>query len=361
MNIKILSSLLLLLASVSILNSQDTFSIVALDSISGEVGSAGASCVDMDNFPGYTDDFLGELFPGVGAINTQAWYQPTNQANARARMKMGETPEQIIEWLVDNDVSGQPELRQYGIVAMVEGSPESAGHTGIQTDDYKNHVTGPNYCIQGNILLGQEILDSMETRFLNAEGDLACKLMAALQGANVAGADTRCASNGTSSLFAFVKVAQPADTFANPSFLVSVRTKDGEGIEPIDSLQTLFDLVHECSSVGIEDPGNDDYQLAVYPNPCSNAARVRYQIHDPSTTIGRQRLADGDALGTGPIYLICDLYSISGIKIERLIDEEQLPGEHEIELDVSDLPAGVYFVKLQVGNDLALRKLIVTD
>src|SRR5210317_282703 len=164
---------LILVFSASIIFAQDTFSIVALDSITGEVGSAGASCVDMSNFPGYDDDFLGELFPGVGAINTQAWYLAANQANARDRMNEGYTPEEIIQWLIENDVQNQPERRQYGIVAFVDDSTQSAGHTGVQTDDYKNHVLGPNYAIQGNILLGQEILDSMESRFINAPGDLA--------------------------------------------------------------------------------------------------------------------------------------------------------------------------------------------
>lgn len=256
------------------LRSQDTFSIVALDSITGEVGSAGASCVDMDNFPGYADDFLGELFPAVGAINTQAWYRAENQANARIRMNLGDTPEQIIQWLVENDVTGQPQLRQYGIVAFVEGSPESAAHTGTSTNDYKNHITGPNYSIQGNILLGQQVLDSMESRFLHAEGDLACKLMAALQGAKMVGADTRCASNGTSSLFAFVKVAQPEDLFGEPSFLRSVRTKDGEGIEPIDSLQILFDEVHECTHVGISRQDLFGMQFNLYPNPAKEVLVV---------------------------------------------------------------------------------------
>jgi len=52
---------------LSVLNapSQDTFSIVALDSITGEVGSAGASCVNLNNWPGMTDHFLGELLPGL--------------------------------------------------------------------------------------------------------------------------------------------------------------------------------------------------------------------------------------------------------------------------------------------------------
>src|SRR5210317_1260432 len=94
---------------IFVAQSQDTFSIVALDTITGEVGSAGASCVDMDNFPGYDDDFLGELFPGLGAINTQAWYLAANQANARDRMNAGDTPAEIIDWLVANDVQGQPQ------------------------------------------------------------------------------------------------------------------------------------------------------------------------------------------------------------------------------------------------------------
>ena len=104
--------------------SQDTFSIVAIDTITGEVGSAGASCVNLFNTNFVNDDFLGELFPGLGAINTQAYYIQTNQNNARSRMNLGYTPSQIIDWLINNDVQQTPELRQYGIVAFVNGMPE---------------------------------------------------------------------------------------------------------------------------------------------------------------------------------------------------------------------------------------------
>jgi uncharacterized Ntn-hydrolase superfamily protein len=233
--------------------SQDTFSIVAIDSLTREVGSAGASCVDMFTTGIPTNDFLGQLIPGLGAINAQAWYIPVNQTNATNRMNMGDTPSQIIDWLVVNDVQSTPELRQYGIVAMVNGSPQAAAYTGNSTENYKNHIIGDNYSIQGNILLGQEVLDSMEARFMNESGDLTCKLMAALQGANMAGADTRCSGNGTSSLFAFIKVAQPTDMFGSPSFNISVRTHSNSNIEPIDSLQIMFDISHNCSSLNISE------------------------------------------------------------------------------------------------------------
>lgn len=260
------------------LNAQDTFSIVALDSATGEVGSAGASCVDLFQTPFSNDDFLGELFPGVGAINSQAYYLASNQNNAADRMNLGDSPNEIIEWLVANDVSSQPELRQYGIVAFVDGSPESAAHTGTSTDDYKNHITGPNYSIQGNILLGQEVLDSMEARFLNEPGDLACKLMAALQGANMVGADSRCSGNGTSSLFAFIKVAQSSDQPGNPSFLASVRTHSNDGVEPIDSLQSIFDEIHSClpaePPLGLENVSEKPFSFRLFPNPAKEELTI---------------------------------------------------------------------------------------
>ena len=328
---KSLIAIILLIFGTFITSAQDTFSIVAVDSVTGEVGSAGASCVDMNNFPGYQDDFLGELFPNVGAINTQAWYNSTNQANARDRMNLGETPPQIIQWLVDNDVSGQPQLRQYGIVAMVDGSPESAAHTGSSTNDYKNHVLGANYSIQGNILLGQEVLDSMESQFLSAPGDLACKLMAALQGAKMVGADTRCTSNGTSSLFAFVKVAQPTDLFGNPSFLLSVRTSDGDGIEPIDTLQTLFDNVHECFYVGLNESDNFESKFNIFPNPTSNKIKVENKRSE--------------------IYQL-QLIDVRG----NIIANSSL--ESEIEIDVSLLPPGIYILRLSDDQHSYTTKII---
>jgi len=253
------------------LRAQDTFSIVAVDSVTGEVGSAGASCVDLILFfPNYPVDFLGDLIPGVGAINTQASYNVANQNNARTRMLAGDTPQQIINWLVANDAGANPTNRQYGIASLVNGSPQTAGYTGTNTLNYKNHIAGPNYCIQGNILLGQSVLDSMEARFLREPGDLACKLMAALQGAKVPGADTRCASNGagTSSLFAFLEVAQPTDSIGQPSLLVSVKTPGGAGIEPIDSLQILFDAQHSCATAGLSNIGEPEWKI--YPNPAAD-------------------------------------------------------------------------------------------
>jgi uncharacterized Ntn-hydrolase superfamily protein len=314
-------------------SAQDTFSIVALDSITGEVGSAGASCVDLAFFPGFDDDFLGELFPGVGAINTQAWYIPANQANARDRMNMGESPQAIINWVVENDVQSNPSLRQYGIVAFTKAGPESAGYTGVNTDDYKNHILGPNYAIQGNILLGQEILDDMESNFLAAEGDLSCKLMAALQGANVVGADTRCASNGTSSLFAFLKVAQPNDTFGNPSLVYSVSTSDGDGVEPIDALQVIFDAEISCTASSLDEELLE--LISIYPNP--TAGEVRIQVEE------------------GSLGARWELVDMQGKVFEQGMLSNQIGG---IELSL-EVPSGVYFFRLITDTGIATSRVVM--
>ncbi len=253
---------------------QDTFSIVAVDSMTGEVGSAGASCVDLFG-TGYSNHFLGDLIPGVGAINTQAYYLAGNQTNARTRMVGGDSPQQVIDWLVANDIQGNPNIRQYGVVGLVNGSPQAAAHTGVSTNDFKGHRVGPNYSIQGNILLGAIVLDSMEARFNAATGDLSCKLMAAMQGANMVGADTRCTSNGSSSLFAFVKVSQPTDPDGAPSFLVSVKTHSGAGIEPIDTLQTLFDAVKNCTATAVA-PALEA-AISIFPNPATNSLHVDFK------------------------------------------------------------------------------------
>jgi uncharacterized Ntn-hydrolase superfamily protein len=257
--------------------SQDTFSIVAVDSTSREVGSAGGSCLDLFSVGISDPGFLADLLPDTGAINTQSFYVAGNQTNARKRMRMGDTPQEIIDWLAKQDVQGNSTQRQYGIAGFTGMHADAAGFTGVNCIDYKNHITGSvqgiHYAIQGNILLGQVVLDSMESRFRRATGDLACRLMAALQGAKLPGADTRCADNNTSTLFAFLKVAQPGDTYGNPSFSIGVRTHEGDGVEPVDTLQLIFDAMHNCTTSGSQDV-TDDITWTIFPNPTNSQIHI---------------------------------------------------------------------------------------
>jgi uncharacterized Ntn-hydrolase superfamily protein len=319
--------------STTIAVAQDTFSIVAVDSVTGEVGGAGASCVDMFT-TGMANDFLSELFPGVGAINTQAAYDATNQANARKRMNAGDSPSQIISYVTNNDVNFNPSQRQYGVIRLINGSPKSAGYTGTNCPAAKKHIAGITYCIQGNTLLGTKVIDSMEARFKREKGDLACKLMAALQGANMVGADNRCSSNGTSSLFAFLKVMKKTDTFGNPSFLVSVRTHDNAGIEPIDSLQKVFDKKHGACKVitGLADHQHT-ISVQAFPNPVDQLLTIRVDQPNESETACIITDAVGKKLFEGKI-------------------------KTEIIIDMANWAPGVYFLETSNGSNRSKQKIV---
>lgn len=210
---------------------QATFSIVAVDTVTGAVGGAGASCINGS-------DIINDLIESVGAVHTQAYYLAGNQANAHNLLAAGLTPDSIIGWLAANDVEGQPELRQYGVVTLA-GPGSSAAFTGWATTEWAGHVIGPGYAIQGNILLGPEIVDSMEFAFLNTDGPLEDKLMAALQAANVPGADTRCLPNNKPALSSFIRVIRPGD--GGTPYLNLVVTSAPGIINPITRLQELYD------------------------------------------------------------------------------------------------------------------------
>lgn len=236
------------------LASQDTFSITAIDSVTGQVGSAGASCVGSSGAYPHGAAILSDVIPGVGVIHTQASWSPVNQQNAHNWMMAGLTPQQIIDSLVAHDVNGNPSIRQYGITDYNGGHPRAASYTGINCLNYKNDTNHVYYSIQGNILLGQKILDSMQSRFLNTQGTLADRLMAALQGAKVVGADTRCAPKNASSQSSFLRVGRltdPPDSLYCDLWMAYPTSYSGQyPVDPIDSLQTLYNIWKTATSVG---------------------------------------------------------------------------------------------------------------
>ena len=106
-------------------------------------------------------------------------------------------------------------------------------------DDYKEDRQGATYSVQGNILLDASVIDNMEDNFNNTTGTLADKLMAAMQGANFAGADSRCLADGTSSTTAYLLVYRPDDDPSDPYLRLNVGQQP-PGTEPIDILQDLY-------------------------------------------------------------------------------------------------------------------------
>lgn len=274
----LIASILLLLFEFII--AQDTFSIIAADPETGEIGAAGASCVDgAAQFGGV--QLINKIIPGRGGANAQALIciNPNiNLDNAIKRLEEGLTASQVLQWLLGTDQCSaggfNPEQRQYGILSVDnEGNIETAGFSGSQNQAYSNHIIGPNYAIQGNILLGAEVLEAMETNFNNTEGSLAAKLMAAMQGANVPGADSRCLGRGTSSTSGFLRVYKPDDEVDDPFLFLNILEMPF-GEEPIDSLQNLFNEWVKTTNTKDDHDHEDSELIKVYPNPVVNMLEV---------------------------------------------------------------------------------------
>jgi len=301
-------------------NAQDTFSICAVDSVTGEVGSAGATCISSSAVSAI---IISDVHPGVGVIHTQALWDPNNQNYARTLMNGGLSPQQIIDSVTLHDINTDSTVRQYGAVDLNSGSPRSAAFTGSGCMDYKSHITGPGYSIQGNILLGQQILDSMEAGYLNTTGTLACKLMAALQGAKVVGADTRCMSHGISSYSAFIRVARPQDTTGTYILDLTVNTYPAS-IEPIDTLQAMLNNLGGCNFTAVTDkPTANNFSVSIFPNPVTEELSViRHQLQGPE---------------------VISIYNSIGRKV---FENKFSSGMNAVTIDVRNFPAGIYSVRI---------------
>lgn len=260
-----------------VINTQDTFSIVAVDTVTGEVGSAGASCVDLFQFfPVFESDFLSDLVPGEGALNSQAFWDPDNQANALFQFQEGNTPQEIINWLINNDISNNPSLRQYGIIRMTNGSIEGAAHTGSNAPFPKGQVIEEDYVVVANFMGSESMSDSMAIAFEKTKSHLACRLMAALQAAKRQGGDNRCSPLGISSLFSFVKTTSTDAQIEEPTFRLSVKTRQGDNVDAVDSLQVLFDENLECDIVSSIESIKQEQLIEVLPTVTNSLVYVKF-------------------------------------------------------------------------------------
>ena len=109
---------------------RSTYSIVAVDPVTGDVGIAGASCVPI-SAGGMTT-----LVPGKGAAATQAAFTLQNQAKVFDLLRQGATASEIIEFVSDDSYDADVEIRQYGVVTLNEGIIQVAGFTGKENNDW---------------------------------------------------------------------------------------------------------------------------------------------------------------------------------------------------------------------------------
>jgi uncharacterized Ntn-hydrolase superfamily protein len=208
-----------------------TFSIVARDPSTGQMGVA----VQSHWFS--TGSVVTWAEPGVGAIATQSMtevsYGPLGLNGLRSGMK----PQEILDELLAKDANNA--VRQ---VAMVNTRGEIAVHTGARCIAEAGHQTGPQYSVQANMMLKNTVWPAMAKAFEKASGDLADRMLAALDAAQSEGGDIRGKQSAAMLVVAGERTDQPWK-----GILVDLRVEDNP--EPLVELRRLLNIQHAYESM----------------------------------------------------------------------------------------------------------------
>jgi uncharacterized Ntn-hydrolase superfamily protein len=157
-----------------------TFSIVARDPATGDLGVA----VQSHWFA--VGAVVSWAEPGVGAVATQSFVDPAYGPRGLELMRAGKPPAEALAALVAAD-----EGRGVRQVAFVDAAGRAAAHTGDKCIEHAGHQVGAGYSVQANMMGTGDVVPAMAKGYEAASGDLAERLMAALEAAQAAGGDIR--------------------------------------------------------------------------------------------------------------------------------------------------------------------------
>ena len=248
-----------------------TWSVIAVDTSTGQVIIASATCVRQSRFPPRPSrdlmDIQAVIVPGVGVAACQAGVDNTraNQMIVYDELRKGTDPERIIELLREHENQKdepQMERRQFGIVDL---QGRTAGFNGERNNAASLYVSGQvgdyiYFQVQGNILFSDDVATNAALRFTQAKGTLADRVMAAMEGADEVGGDKRCTCeedpkplapcDGKTSHVAYIAVADPRDepgrSHNDGDYYAYIRVTDEnikphENANPVKTLRMRYD------------------------------------------------------------------------------------------------------------------------
>jgi uncharacterized Ntn-hydrolase superfamily protein len=198
-----------------------TYSLIAHDPDTGEMGVA----VQSRWFAVGAMVTFAEA--GVGAVATQAFPDTGYGPRGLGLMRSGIEAPAALEALVSVDPGAA--IRQ---VAMIDAGGRVANHTGAVCVKACGGLVAENVAAQGNMLARDGIWDEMVETFLAAEGDLAERLLLALERAEVGGGDVRGSQSSALLVVAGTSSGHPSDV------VVDLRVDDGP--RPIAELRRLL-------------------------------------------------------------------------------------------------------------------------
>lgn len=210
-----------------------TFSILAYDPATGEIGGAVQSRVfSVGN---------GVLWAeaGVGAAATQAVVDVSYGPQALELLRQGMLPETIVKTIWDRDPDSRADWPKLGRqFAVIDAKGNVFAYTGPKAPDSASHksCTAPNAkcTAQGNTLAHPAVVDSMVAFFERTPGHLSFRLLAALEGGQLAGGDRRGQQSA-----AMVIVKKDAGVWVHNDTVLRLQVDDNP--EPIKELRRLVE------------------------------------------------------------------------------------------------------------------------
>lgn len=157
-----------------------TYSIVARDPATNEIGVA----VHSHWFA--VGSIVSWAKAGVGAVATQSFVDPSYGPLGLTLMRAGKTAQESLDALLATD--SKPEVRQ---IAMVDADGHVAVHTGSKCVAATGHTRGENFSVQANMMATDQVWPAMKEAYIHTKGDLADRLVSALEAAEDAGGDMR--------------------------------------------------------------------------------------------------------------------------------------------------------------------------
>jgi uncharacterized Ntn-hydrolase superfamily protein len=225
----------------------DTYSIVARDSETGEIGVA----VQSHWFSVGTVVSWAEA--GVGAIATQSFVNISFGPLGLKLLKEGKTANEALQILLSTD-----NAKDYRQVAIIDANGNVAAFTGKNCIPEAGHIVGKNFSVQANMMKSNEVWSMMEKAFQNTKGSLAEKMIAALEGAESVGGDIR----GKQSAALLVVKGKASDKTWEDK-IVDIRIDDNP--EPLKELKRIYNvhLAYEHMNAGDLAVENNDMKLAM--------------------------------------------------------------------------------------------------
>lgn len=157
-----------------------TFSIVARDPVTGEMGVA----VQSHWFSVGSIVSWGEA--GVGVVATQSFVNPSFGIRGLDLLKSGKTPQEALDELIASD-----EGRDVRQLAILDTKGRTASYTGKNCIPDAGNIAKENYSVQANLMLNNKVWGAMSKAFEESTGQLPERMIEALESAQEVGGDIR--------------------------------------------------------------------------------------------------------------------------------------------------------------------------